>query len=255
MTDKRLEEMLKAALTPDIDDNEIIVDLNGRKERNIIMMKGKVKIAAIIVACMTLVIGTTVFARSKIKYLESHSYNGEFTEYSDLKKAEKKAGYGADVVESFSNGYRFEEASVADTDAVDEDGNRVLSFKELHVFYKNADGNRISLGTTNMADYNNPDDIEPEPDEIRNISGIQVSRTVYRYLINAPEDYELTEEEKIFDEAGKLNMAYDGGAEIERYDYAVVSWVKDGIKYGLYDFHTNESADSVFSMAEELITR
>ena len=67
-----------------------------------------------------------------------------------------------------------------------------------------------------------------------------------------PADYELTEADKAMMEQPGNFLSY-GSDEVKEMDMSFVKWEKDGISYLLMDMDASETAESMFSIARELI--
>lgn len=249
MTDKKMDQLLMQALSPNIHDEEINVRLDERKETS--MMNFNTRKMGILIACICLFAGLTVFAAGKIVSLQTGKDYKAYTQYEDYDKAMKKAGYHITAPKQLGDEYSFKEYSVVGTDAKDANNHTVTSFKELKVTYENAAGDQLVLNTLKASDYQ--EETVMKPDDICNINGISVSYTTYR-MITVPDDYELTEEEKAMEETGKIWFTKGGFDKKEETEYAFVSWEKDGIRYNLMDEGMKVQKDSLFDMAENVLT-
>ena len=79
----------------------------------------------------------------------------------------------------------------------------------------------------------------------------------YTSLVNkvVAEDYVITDEEKALQEAGKLNIAYDGrkGPEVDTSISSHVTWVQNGVTYSMMVMDGGLSAEEMFGMAQEIV--
>lgn len=248
MTDKKMDQLLMQALSPNIHDEETKVRLNERKETT--MMKFNTRRMGILIACICLFAGITVFAAGKIESLQTGKNYKAFTKYEDYDKAVAKAGYQIAAPEQLNDEYIFKEYSIVGTDAKDSDNNTVSSFKEFKVTYEDKKGDQLVLNTLKSSDYQDEDVVKP--DEICNINGVSVSYTTYR-MITVPDDYELTAKEKAMQETGKIWFTKGGFDNREETEYAFVSWEKDGIRYNLMDEGLKMQKESLFQMAENVL--
>lgn len=247
MKDQQFEYILSQALRPEIDDSETTVRCRKIWKGNHMSMKQvmkKVCIAAAVVAMLT----TTAYASGalNIKTLVS---GGSSKTYETVQQAEEKAGFEMDSVDRFTNGYGFAGARVAETKAMDEKDKVRLTYNEIYVELKNAAGDRLSLSA-----YEHQEgivDSELPPDQTRKIGDITLKYRRHHYKM-VPEDYVQTEADKQWLQQPGNFMSY-GSETVEENDVAFLNWEKDGICYTLMDTDGSEPADSLFSMAKELI--
>ncbi len=219
------------------------VSMRKQSEQNRKHFNTKKLVIGLAAAC--LLISGGVFAGKTTGYISG--YNKIYS-YEELDSAEERLGFSADVVESFSNGYSFEEMLVGDTRAVDENGDTVYTFPELNVQYIRDGVSDIALCA----------DMRPEkgeqakaPDLTDQCGDIALRYDVYTYKL-VPEGYELTEEDKENLERDDYEIS-EGSDEIEYAQMTHVLWEKDGVYYDLLGNDTALSGEEMFAMAKELI--
>lgn len=249
MKKDNFDQLLMQALTPTVSDEEIQVRFENKKE-NRRMKKMTFKKSAVVAACACLVVGTSVFASTRISSYQTGNYHKEYSKFEELTKVSKDAEFAMDVVEEFSNGYSFEGYNVVGTEGKDNDNSTVKSFKEVYVNYATEDGKVITL--TAMAEENYDSSYDVAPDAATVIDGIDVAYTVYQNKI-VPEGYEYTEEDKELLATGKFWIACDGSDEISETEETFVTWTKDGIVYSLFGSDLSESQDELLDMAKQII--
>ena len=186
--------------------------------------------------------------------LNIHSLNSGAVRYSgssyrQMDTAMEKAGFQMDVKEQFHNGYTFDRVTVQDTVARDEDGRAVLTYPDIDVIYRTQTGNRLYLHA-----YQKQEEIiqsDHAPGQTRTIRGITTGYYLDHYKM-VPTDYELTEADKRWEQQPG-NFVSVGSDAVEETDAAFLCWEKDGICYSIMDMGAEETPDTLFSMAAELI--
>lgn len=208
------------------------------------------KRAAVIAMAATLMVGTVCFAASKVASIVSTSRSGyEYTEFSDLYKAEKEIGVKSYAPESFKNGYEFGGIRVINTQTIDENGEQVQSYKELDVSYEKEDEVVDLQVFPNKEIYS-----EIDPEDMFERNGISFS---YIEMLNkfVPEDYEPTKQDMKDMEEGKINMAYSDEEEISEVVSRELSWSHEGKVYTLFLMGDEPSLEKqdLLNMALEVI--
>lgn len=231
--------------------DEKYLDLADAPPKEILQMSKRKTISRVfLIAAVIAMLAVTAFAADflNVKSLLSGTKTS-YESFSQIGKAMKEAGFRMDVKERFSTGFSFEKASVKEVRGADENGKEVLTYSAISVFYKNKDGNRLVLSA------------EPEIAEIsvssspiaqsKKIGTITADYTLDHYKM-VPEDYELTEADKVWKEQPGNYLSY-GSDEIEETEVGFLNWTKDGVRYLIMDMQGNEQPEVLFAMAEELI--
>lgn len=169
--------------------------------------------------------------------------------YQQMEQAMEQAGFRMDVKERFGSGYTFDNVIVRDTSGQDENGQEVLTYSRMIVEYRTSSGNRLLLSAEPY--WEEIPHMERPAAQSRVIGEIQANYYVDHYKF-VPEDYELTEAEKAWEQQPGNYISY-GSDEVEETTTAFLSWEKDGIYYFFMDTGAQETPDTLFSMAEELI--
>ena len=225
------------------------------KEREKISMNQQFKLKRLkpfIIASLVLILSAaSCFAASQITSLVSHSTD-KFDQYPTKQQLEKAVHYVPDYVESFSNGFTFKRASVVNTQALDNDNNKVDECMGISFVYTrdhatkdqllNVDTSPVIAGTQG--------DKLPNQEIIKygNID-LTYSKVVFKVV---PEGYVPTEEENQKMEQNVLWISY--GSEKETVsDVQFVTWVKDGINYDLMEQGYGLAKDDMVNMAKEVI--
>ncbi len=138
---------------------------------------------------------------------------------------------------------------VIDVDKIDDEFNRMDSFKEWWGRYTREGSPEISLVIHAVL----PEAAEntPEPTETTVIDGIRVSYNLDHYKF-VPADYELTPEDEANMEGPHYYISC-GSETVKESNASHVTWEKDGIHYNLMCFDSDLDADGLYEMAEALI--
>ena len=145
------------------------------------------------------------------------------------------------------DGYTFADASIADFDAVDEDGIKVGNESELDIMYEK-DGKRLNYsvkkGATALSDA-----------ELVSAEVIEQDGVTYYYMQNdylfLPPDEEPTAEEAAAQDAGTLFISYGSDEREEQTSYSL-HWNADGQSYSLMGFDLDMSAQEMVEMAAQI---
>lgn len=225
-------------------DDQIKEQSKKEKYRMKKMNKKKIVIVAF-AAC--LFVSANVFAAGKIQSLVGGTNKNDIVrDFSKLEQQEKKLGYDVKVIKDFSNGYSFDKMSVDTVKALDEAGNQVAEYKEMHITYQK-DGKDMSLNICKEI----PSDEKQTPTDTRQINGITMEYNLDTYKF-VPEDYQLTEEDNANLEKPHYYIS-EGSEEVIINQVSSLSWVDEGVNYSLQQFDTELSIDELADMASEII--
>ena len=226
--------------------NKIDLEINSQGEKGEFKMKKRF----VLVAAAALVLSVGVFAAGKITgTLASSTSFYNYTNYADMAKAEKKAGFDAYAPESLGD-YKFDGIRMVDMADMDDTGAKLNKRKAIDVDYKNDTDDKVMLSIDKNPDSSTPL-AEQAHQEMREINGVQVyySRLESVFL---PDEKDATEEEL---ERSKndpfFNLAI-GSAKREEDVSKHLSFDYKGIQYSLMagdDMDINE----FYRMAEEII--
>lgn len=215
-------------------------------ERKIIKMKQKKKFA-LIAAAAILVLGITGFAASGVitGWYSSSSSIPDYRSLPTVKQCEKDIGYSPVLIDSFENGYTFQEGSVVSNELRDDQNYSVEKFKSVTFRYERS-GDEVIVS---QEKFNS--EMEVSGDQIAEYEGIAVYYDCYRNKCVDP-DYQMTEEEKREEAAGELVFSY--GVEKPEIDTVQsVSFEKNGLHCQIMQINGRLSADELAGMAEEMI--
>ncbi|MEQ3347338.1 hypothetical protein [Peptoniphilus senegalensis] len=226
--------------------NKIDLEIKSTEEKGEFKMKKRF----VLVAAAALVLSVGVFAAGKITGTISSStsyYN--YTTYTDLAKAEKKAGFDVEAPESLGD-YKFDGITMDNIADIDDAGAKLNKRKVIDVDYKNADGDIVMLSIDKR-----PDNIKTVDEEfyheMRDIKGVPVYYSRLESVV-LPDEKDATKEEL---ERSKndpfFNLAIGSDKREESTSKHLIFDYK-GVQYALMagdDMDINE----FYRMAEEII--
>ena len=232
-------------------DARIVSAESGQKTGGIKQMRNRtVKKWAAAAAICCLLIGTGVYAAGRIASIASHgSSEPSVTEYDRIDKLEAEAGFTMRTEEDFTNGFAFAGGSIVDSEGLDEQGNRLSSWKMISLTYRNAEDKTLTI------DAEQEDSCEQDPPadatETRTIQGTEVYYD-YTEMYLVPASYKPTaEEEERSRTDPHYNIAYGSDAPETMYT-GTLCFTKDGVRYYITTFD-DLSADDLYLVAEELL--
>ena len=226
--------------------NKIDLEIKSTEEKGEFKMKKRF----VLVAAFALVLSLGVYAAGKITGTISSStsyYN--YTTYTDLSKAEKKAGFDAEAPENLGE-YEFDGITMVNMEDMDDSGAKINKRKAIRVTYKNEADDKVLLAIDKYPESSVPTS-EQSYQEMREINGEQVyySRLESVFL---PDEKDATEEEL---ERSKndpfFNLAIGSDTREEEASKHLIFNYK-GIQYSLMA-GDNMDVNEFYRMAEEII--
>lgn len=217
-------------------------------ERMLIPMKSKKKIALIAIAA-TLVMGITVFAASGLvtSWFSSSSGMPDYDSLPSAEQVKKDIGYDAVLIESFENGYTFDNGSIINNNLTDENKNSVEKIKSVMFRYEK-DGDMVNF-SQDKYDSN----METVGSVVATVNGVDVLYHSYTNKL-VPGDYKMTDEDKKAEANGELVFSY-GSSKVEIKEIQSVLWAEDGIHYSLMQIDGKLSDEDLAEMAKEIIEK
>ncbi|MCI8404589.1 MAG: hypothetical protein HFE49_06775 [Clostridia bacterium] len=158
----------------------------------------------------------------------------------------KDIGISMNVIDKFSNGYIFREASVGDNADYGENGQCVEKFKSLICKYVFEDKD-ISVHIDAAAAGTNLDD-DKTAEVYKNTAIKYIS---YQNKI-VPSDYKLTAEDEADKRSGRYVFSY-GSDEVEIIDVQLIEFAYQGLNYSMCTFNNSLTRDALVQMAREFI--
>lgn len=243
---KELHKSVEDSSPSDYLKNKIDLEINSQGEKGEFKMKKRF----VLVAAAALVLSVCVFAAGKITgTLASSTSFYNYTNYADMPKAEKKAGFDAYAPESLGD-YKFDGIRMVDMADVDDTGAKLNKRKAIDVNYKNDAGDRVSLSIDKYPDSSTPL-AEQAYQEMRDLKGVQV----YYWRLESvflPDEKDASKEELERSEKDPFFNLAIGSAKREEDASKHLIFDYKGVQYELMagdDMDVNEFYD----MAEEII--
>lgn len=251
---KDFDKYIKNELNKSVEDsspsdylkNKIDLEINSQGEKGEFKMKKRF----VLVAAAALVLSVGVFAAGKITgTLASSTSFYNYTKYTDMAKAEKKAGFEAYAPESLGE-YKFDGIRMVDMADMDDTGEKLNKRKAIDVNYKNDAGDIVSLSIDKYPENSIATSDQPYQ-EMRDIKGVPVyySRLESVFL---PDEKDATEEELERSEKDPFFNLAIGSAKREEDASKHLIFDYKGVQYELMagdDMDVNE----FYKMAEEII--
>lgn len=278
MTDERMEFLLRNSFVKIRPGEEVQEKLLRRLYAQEQMLSGRQrgarpgsrrKILTALCGLAVLVV-TGCAAMGIVNHYHATETTTEYANYADLQQAAQDLGKSFKAVESFSNGFDFQSAALVNTEALDDNGEKLFGDHLLELFYqKGTDiitigvetaevGERVAhksfeeLMKDAMADEQN------SVTELETVDGIRVYYEGYarKYV---PDGYQLTSYDQTSIAAGKYEIVY--GAD-SRYMKCIsrVMWEMDGLVYCInyrcgYSNWDKYGAEELGQMAAEIIAK
>lgn len=217
-------------------------------ERKPMIMKSKKKYLAIAAAAV-LTLGITAFAANGMiaNWFSSSSSKPEYTSLPTVQQVTKDIGYTPVLIDSFENGYVFKSGSVVNNNLTDKDGKSIERFKSVSFDYEK-NGDEVIFAQDKFSS-----ETEPTGDVVGTVNGAAVY--YYSYVNKSvPADYKLTEADKKAEADGKLVFSY-GSPNMKIQTIQSVTWLKGGMQYQLMQISGKLTADELFEMAKEVLSK
>ena len=232
----------------EIDDAYLAELDTSEKER--ITMKNRKKFSRILIAAAVIcLLSITAFAAEQARVnslvIKDKAYNEN---YEVLKQEMEKSGLDVNLPEQFTTGFRFQEVRTGEVEGTDDAGNLVMSFRELTAYYRNDNGQQVSL---RMQPNLEEEGDTRTPTASKTVGGITLNYFVDHYKF-VPEDYELSEADKEWMQQPGNYLSYGADSVVEE-TFASLSWATDEGKFSFMDMTASINPDVLFAMAEEII--
>ena len=226
--------------------NAALASLPQEKER--FFMKLNKKVAVPVVAMlMVFALGTGLIATGTIETLfASGGGKAEYTEVPTNEDLEKDLGYVPVIPDTLAGEYSFKEADIGKTRGEDENGNVLLKQKFISCFYTN--------GTDELDLYieENSNLLAESGEVAENFEGVDIRYQQNNYK-RVPAGYEMTEQDLIDKENGTYLFSEGGTEEVFTEVVTHVTWIEDGICYGIMGRDTNLTKDQLIQAAKDII--
>lgn len=232
----------------EIDDAYLAELDTSEKER--ITMKNRKKFSRILIAAAVIcLLSITAFAAERARVnslvIKDKAYNEN---YEVLKQEMEKSGLDVNLPEQFTTGFRFQEVRTGEVEGTDDAGNFVMSFRELTAYYRNDDGQQVSLRMQpNLAEEGD----NRTPTASKTVGGVTLNYYVDHYKF-VPDGYEPSEEEQQWMQQPGNYLSY-GSDEVVESAFAFLNWKTAENDFSIADMTAAINPDVLFAMAEEII--
>ena len=232
-------------------DQAYLMEADTPEKENQNMINKKRTFYIFLAAALICLMSITAYAADLLNIQSYFSGSSKiYDEYSDIGHALAQVGLHAEIPEVFTNGFRFHSAEVQDVNAMDENGEQVLTFKELIVYYKDEQGQMLALRLREDLEELPKDDRAPASTKTVGAVELKFYQDIYRFV---PEDYQLSQEEKEWANQPGHYVSY-GADEVQEKIASFLFWTENGINYSLMNLGFDAfEADTLFMMAEEMI--
>lgn len=232
----------------EIDDAYLAELDTSEKER--ITMKNRKKFSRILIAAAVIcLLSITAFAVEQARVnslvIKDKAYNEN---YMVLKQEMEKSGLDVNLPEQFTTGFRFQEVRTGEVEGTDDAGNLVMSFRELTAYYRNDNGQQVSLRMQpNLAEEGD----NRTPTASKTVGGVTLNYYVDHYKF-VPDGYEPSEEEQQWMQQPGNYLSY-GSDEVVESAFAFLNWKTAENDFSIADMTAAIHPDVLFAMAEEII--
>lgn len=232
----------------EIDDAYLAELDTSEKER--ITMKNRKKFSRILIAAAVIcLLSITAFAaeRARVNSLvvKDKAYNEN---YEVLKQEMEKSGLDVNLPEQFTTGFRFQEVRTGEVEGTDDAGTLVMSFRELTAYYRNDNGQQVSL---RMQPNLTEEGDTRTPTASKTVGGVTVNYYVDHYKF-VPDGYEPSEEEQQWMQQPGNYLSY-GSDEVVESAFAFLNWKTAENDFSIADMTASINPDVLFAIAEEII--
>lgn len=230
-------------------DDAYLAELDA-SEKERITMKNRKKFSRILIAAAVIcLLSITAFAaeRARVNSLvvKDKAYNEN---YEVLKQEMEKSGLDVNLPEQFTTGFRFQEVRTGEVEGTDDAGTLVMSFRELTAYYRNDNGQQVSLRMQpNLAEEGD----NRTPTATKTVGGVTVNYYVDHYKF-VPDGYEPSEEEQQWMQQPGNYLSY-GSDEVVESAFAFLNWKTAENDFSIADMTAAINPDVLFAMAEEII--
>lgn len=232
----------------EIDDAYLAELEPSEKER--ITMKNRKKFSRILIAAAVIcLLSITAFAAEQARVnslvIKDKAYNEN---YEVLKQEMEKSGLDVNLPEQFTTGFRFQEVRTGEVEGTDDAGNLVMSFRELTAYYRNDNGQQVSL---RMQPNLTEEGDTRTPTASKTVGGVTLNYYVDHYKF-VPDGYEPSEEEQQWMQQPGNYLSY-GSDEVVESAFAFLNWKTAENDFSIADMTAAINPDVLFAMAEEII--
>lgn len=225
--------------------DDFILDAQNAKNR--IKRFQVIKVASV-AAALVLTVSAVSFASSGILGRRNgHSWSfPTYTSVPSAEKLQKDVGISPKVLESFSNGYKFKDATIGYETDEDTDGNVMEKYKSIHCRYTK-DNEKFSINIDAAKAGLAMDGVETT----ETYDGVDIKYFSYTNKF-VPGDYQLTEQDKADEASGKYVFSY-GTEDIEIHEVQITAWVHNGLNHVICAMDSDLAKEELLQMAKEFM--
>ena len=217
--------------------------------------KKKLPWKALLIAALIPILTITAYASDflNVKSLLTGTLHFNSSQYSDMAKAEKKAGFELNVPETL-DGYTFRNVQVQDINGLDDNDKQVLKYREASISYQNQSGNMLFYQISPVQEGIPASD--RAADQVREVNGVKLEYQMnyFWFLPASYEEDDLPQEMQDWEKLPGHYISY-GSDEPEQKNMGFLTWDQDGMRHILLDMNGKESPDTLFAMASQLMTK
>ena len=268
MTDERMNVLLKESfvkIQPGREVQEKLYRRIAEKARAEAPAKRRISRRMQLVVCgLAVLLVTGCAAAGIVKHYHPTETAAVYENYADLQKAEQDLGKAFTAVENFSNGFTFQRASMMNTEALDDAGEKLFGDRCLELIY--GDGTHtiiIGMETSELAEriahksfaklmedaMADPKNGVTELEPVGDIRLYYESHT-RKYV---PDGYQLTSYDENSIASGRYEIVYGAERQYMKSTHRLV-WEMDGIVYCITSPYMDKyGEDELAQMAIEVI--
>lgn len=194
---------------------------------------------------------TGAWAGGRAFSVSSHTYRDKaWKDFDQTASYAEQIEGNVKYLESFTNGYTFQEGNTQTSRINDADDNIISTFTDLFLMY-GKDGNDLFFEVGPVQE--DLEYISPF-DKVREINGVEVRyREMFNIFLPPDGSVKPTEEEQAKADAGEINIGYGSDTREEK-TYYTVKWIEGDLAYDISAFDvTDLTEDDFFQMASEVI--
>ena len=250
MTDSNFDNKIKTGLTevtkdilPPEDMLYRIKNFSAAEEPKMKKLKPFKTVVICIAAIMALSVG--VIGAGKLLYVESHSSSAEaIKHFPTQQELEKVIDFKPKYLQKLGK-YDFESCVPVHSKDVGENGENLENYTGMNFFYK-TDKGILALDTDPKP--TNFDEVDFDISEYKGVKYYYDS-VLFKCV---PPDYQLTDEDKEMQEAGKLQISVGSDkVTVEKTQHVV--WEQDGVSYCLSDIGVEIDKNEFVDMAKSIM--
>ena len=198
--------------------------------------------AIMVLLCATSLAATVLYGGGTLAYT---SFFPNYFNVPSRQKLIEDIGIETNVLEEFSNGYRFRAGYITHFKEDGEDGSEPMLYDGLHCEYK------LGRERVDLTVEGGPADSTEKIDTTEVYGGCEVK--YYAYLNKfVPDGYQLTEQDLADKESGKYIFSY-GTSEVEIDAVQQVYWQDAGLNYSICVLNSELTEAELLQMAREII--